>query len=248
VPTENDEDFYLYNNQKYPRVTAVIGSFGNEFLVQWAANECSKHILETVLPVAENRPHEVKHILPRVCQDAKYRYIEIRDSAGDKGSEIHQLIEWRLKGVNIPEHFYEVEHLAKILDNVDKFVNDWGFEPILYENDVGILEPSIELKLKSEKYNYAGTCDAIGTTKSDKVILFDIKTGKSVQKKVEAQLAAYCMAWREMGGAPPDLAFVVHVLPSGTLKEKFILDKPTYEKKFKAFIGGLKFVQEWGNI
>ena len=238
---------YTIGKTVYPRVTTVIGKYGSEYLLNWAVDETVNHIDREITPLAKTKPHEIKYVLPTVLKTAKNRHEIIKRTAGDRGTEIHTLIEKKLKGNKIPKTYDEEEHLQKILKNVDKWVDDWGFTPSTFVDEMGITHKSIELTVRSETYGYAGTVDLIGTTKDNQTILADIKTGKTTRKTMEAQMAAYAMAWTEMGGTRPDLCFVLHVLPSGNLKEKHILDPPAYQKRFDEFLGLLKFYKAFGD-
>lgn len=243
---KTDEGYYNEVGKKLPRVTHVIGQYGAEGLIGWAAHEAGKHVDEIITPLAATRPHMIKYVLKGCIQDAKKKWMKVRDSAGDRGTEIHGLIEMRLKGKKIPSHYLnEEDEFKKILTNVDKWRDMCGFKPIFFKTDLGPMAESIEVVLESKEYGYAGTCDAIGTTDDGKTILFDIKTGKTTKKTMEAQLAAYAHAWVEMGGDEPDECFILHVLKSGNVKEKHHMDKETCRSRFEAFVGLLRFYTEF---
>ena len=240
------EGYYNDSGKKLPRVTNVIGKYDAEGLIHWSSIECGNHIFGVLEPLAKKKPHMIKYILEDTVANGKGKWKLVRNSGGDRGTELHSLIEMRLKGKKIPEDYLkDDDEFKKILTNIDKWREEWGFEPETFKTDLGPLAESIEVMLESKEHGYAGTCDAIGTTKDGRTILFDIKTGKTTKDTIGMQLAAYAHAWVEQGGKEPDLCFVLHVLPSGNLKEKIFLDKEQCHSRFEAFLGLLRCYKEF---
>jgi hypothetical protein len=91
-----------------------------------------------------------------------------------------------------------------------------------------------ERQLVNPADGYGGTTDAIGTSTLG-TILVDFKTSKTIQKKDQYQLAAYATAYGLETGQYPDLCMILHVLPSGNIREKFIMNREQYEQKAEAF-------------
>jgi hypothetical protein len=232
-----------------PSVTTVINFAGGKGLISWAVRECVD-FLEAELKSAE--PYEIPHVLDDLIIMARKRHNVIRDRAGGKGTDIHKAIESRIRGHDIPDlqliNPDGTETLvAKVLNNFDKWQKGCGFEPLaIVDNEVGFQKETVELKLRSKEYGYAGTADLIGKMDNGDVVLADLKTGKSVHKSMKLQLAAYSHAVKEMYEIDPDRCFVLHVLPSGHIKEKLAMDREEYESVLPIFLDLLE-VFKWYN-
>jgi hypothetical protein len=235
-----DKEFYTIRGQETPRVTHVLGVVGNkQHLIQWAANSAVEYIEQTLEPLKKT-PYQIPHILPETLAAAKKRHLIIRDSAGDRGKEIHKLLERKLKGEEVDYKPYEGDKvITKALKQLDSWIAEWGFTPVTYTTAIGAQAPSVEVQVNSDTHHYAGTADAIGRNKDGQLMLVDLKTGKSTHKSMEIQMAAYCVAWGEMTGDYPDLCMVLHTLPSGTIRAKHILTRKEYEKRFELFLHAL---------
>lgn len=106
---------------------------------------------------------------------------EIRDTAGDRGSRIHKVIETFLKHKKVS---YKLEELiSEEVDYVEQF-KKW-FNSL--ENKEII---DIEKFVINKKVGYAGTVDLILKMNGVSYII-DIKTGKSLHTTHKLQLSAY---------------------------------------------------------
>ena len=109
---------------------------------------------------------------------------EVLAQAQALGTEVHKLIEDSNKSENVNE--CSDEAMSRLLQ-YDQFVHDFGLEVI-----------ESEVKLFSDKYMYAGTCDLICKLKKigDGPVLIDFKTGSpTISHKV--QTAAYEYAYKK---------------------------------------------------
>jgi hypothetical protein len=229
-----------------PSVTSVINILGGKNLIGWAVNECVS-FLEAELKSA--KPYEIPHLLDDLIIMARKRHNVVRDTAGSRGTDIHKAVEGRLRGHDIPEYqLIDTDGnptlTAKVLDNFDTWREGCNFVPLTIANDLGVGKETIEVKVRSKKHNYAGTADLMGQTDHLGVVLADLKTGKSVHKSMKLQLAAYAHAIGEAHGIYPDNCFVLHVLPSGHIKEKLKMDRDEYDKQFEIFLDLLN-VYRW---
>lgn len=120
----------------------------------------------------------------------------IKTAAGDKGSKVHQAIEWVMNGIEIRVDTkmmnrstgYEEELTLEECDAILSFIK-WKEEnkPELIAQEVTVF---------SENHNYAGTIDFICKI-GEEVWIIDFKTSKYIWPSMELQLSAYKEAIRE---------------------------------------------------
>ena len=104
-------------------------------------------------------------------------------NAADRGTNIHTATE-----------LYDTGTLATIDPAHEPYLTAWKMFRAAYRLD---FEPrEIELKLVSEKYNFAGTLDRY-KIREGKLWICDIKTGSKVYKTTGLQLAAYEILLKE---------------------------------------------------
>lgn len=237
---------YTIDKVDFPSVTTVIGVVGGKNLISWAVNICCDY-MEAELKSA--KPYEIPHILDDTLTAARKRHNTIRDTAGSSGTSIHRVIEKRILGKDIPEQQLTNPDgtptlASKVLDNFDIWLTEQEFEPLMVKDEKGYDTPTVEQRVWSKENEFAGTSDLIGSVKNGKIILADLKTGRSVHKTMRLQLAAYAFAFQEMHGILPDECLILHVLPSGHIREKLRMDREDMEKHYEIFLHLLK-VYKW---
>jgi len=166
-------------------VTSVLKMWGDPgALVGWAANQA-------VDAIARGESQT----------DARKAHLKIRDAAGDKGKEVHGILE---EAMNI---WIDTGEVQTTIDPVVNAVLEWmkteGYTPIKSEFPVYNLD-----------LWYAGIMDAVVEKNGQRFIL-DFKTSGSLQTKNFYQCGAYSLAIKnmkeeaEVGGA-----IIVHI-PKG---------------------------------
>lgn len=175
---------YKINDVEYPSPTEVLGMLDKPALKQWAVNMAIKFINDKF------EEHEYSDNclddLPEILTNAKYEWKNVSAEAMDIGSEIHNLIEVYIKDGKdaVGEMRPEVENgFLAFLEWEQENIEEW-------------LES--EMTVKSEKYCYAGTLDAIARMKDGKVRVIDFKSSKGFYSGYGKQIAAYKLAVEEM--------------------------------------------------
>jgi hypothetical protein len=226
------------DGRRFPGVTKILGLIGGQGLIHWAANASVDYITKELGYSPDDETfsvpaYEIPLILPDICKSARKRHTIIRDAAGARGREIHSVLEHRLKGEPQSPTILKDKFISSVLKSFDKWMLDTEFST-----------KDSERQLVNPEGQYGGTCDAIGTSTLG-LLLVDFKTSKTIQKKDRYQLAAYAVAYGLETGTYPDLCMILHVLPSGHVKEKFIMDRPAYEQKAEAFNHLIAFYKDY---
>jgi hypothetical protein len=149
-------------------VTSVLKMWGDPgALVNWAANQA-------VDAIARGESKE----------DARKAHLKIRDAAGDKGKEVHGLLETSMN------KWIEEGSVQLALDPIVNAVLMWmdteGYKPVRSEYPVYNLD-----------LWYAGIMDAV-VEKDGKRYILDFKTSGSLQTKNFYQCGAYSLAIKDM--------------------------------------------------
>ena len=122
----------------------------------------------------------------------------IKESAGDRGSRVHNAINDLLQGKKVlwnSIYYSNLDKIQKVLTNDEysyllSFQKFWETEkPFLVEN---------ESVVYSDKYGFAGTIDAV-VLLDGKLTILDWKTSSRIHVTHQMQVAAYAYASHEMG-------------------------------------------------
>ena len=205
-------------------VTSVTGMLPKPFLKFWSTKLAAEWAVENVGTVTNLITSGEKDAAVDLIKKAPDRYTKI---AADRGTAIHDLVEkaniGQATGVIHPDFRPDMEQYEEFLRS---------FEPDFLE---------VEATVWSDTYGYAGTLDGICQI-DDEVLIYDLKTGKSVYSEVALQLAAYKNAdyiinadgtQREIPHI--DGAFVVHLRPEGFRVVPVRIDDDVFEV-FKALL------------
>jgi hypothetical protein len=122
---------------------------------------------------------------------------EILKTRSSFGSTAHKLIEITLKGEQLSENYDSF-----LIDTIKVF-NKW-------RETHELIPQSLEQRLWSEKYKYAGTCDYVGSF-DGKFMIGDWKTSKGIYPEYWLQLSAYVLAFEEQTGLKLDGAFILQI-------------------------------------
>ena len=174
-----------------PSVTTILEAV-NPGLDWWYARMGAEYVLDHQGDTIDRRA------LIKAASEAPEAY---RDSKGVIGDHVHKWIEADLRGDPLPDVPKECE----------SYIRQWQ----AFAGDHEILPRMIEVGVVSASGGYAGRLDGIAEI-DGRLVLLDLKSGKSVRKKVMYQLAAYRYAERTFDGDPVpevDGAVVLHIRP-----------------------------------
>jgi hypothetical protein len=163
---------YLLDGEPVLGVTTILSEgFPMPALKGWAANETAKYAAGHRDELAGLTEVEVYERLRRV-------HWEIRDAAGHRGREVHDLAERYIRG----EEIEVPEPLTGIVDAYVRFVEEWEPRELLLETPVAY-----------RRYPYAGTLDLVADLADGNRWLLDFKTGAKEPRRASyaLQLCGY---------------------------------------------------------
>jgi len=153
--------------EECPSVTNVIGMINKPKLVPWAAKMAADYAVKNWSDLAAIPPYRRMDLI----RNAHERYTSDKGVIGDT---VHSLLEyWALD-----KPFPVEKAVTAQAKQVTEFI--FGTRPEFIENEV---------TLWSRSYGYAGTADFIARI-DGKVLLCDLKTGRSLHDEVGLQLSA----------------------------------------------------------
>jgi hypothetical protein len=174
-PTHHYEDA---NGQRIPGVTTILDKgMPKPALVPWGIKSVAEYAVNNREQLAGLAPTEMLKEL----KGAPYRE---RDAAAKRGTEVHNLAERLVQGLEVTVPAELDRHVAHYCEFLDVF----NPQPILTEVTVYNCE-----------YGYAGTLDLVAEIGGE-VWLLDIKTAKGVYAETAYQLAAYRYATHYVDG------------------------------------------------
>tara|TARA_R110001592_G_scaffold3803_1_gene21707 strand:- start:2558 stop:3328 length:771 start_codon:yes stop_codon:yes gene_type:complete len=162
-----DSRYYRRNGEYYPSITYVLGSYPK-----------GKFFEDWLKKVGYSADHIVRR-------------------AGEEGTQVHEMIEDYLNGVEL--NFLNKLDVPKYAPNIWqmflKFVDWWEeYKPTLIE---------AEVHLFSDKLKVAGTCDLVCKI-DDELWIIDFKTSNHLQTTYDLQTAVYGKCYEECFGVRPD--------------------------------------------
>ena len=156
-----------------PGVTTIINKTKPKNLVGWASEMVAQHSYNL---------WETDSLIP-LMQEGRDSFVawaralpnQQRDKAGERGTSIHAYAEQLAAGkpVDVPPH------LLGPVQNAARFMDDWGYDPVLTEVPVG-----------NRTHWYCGKLDGVGDTHRG-LALIDFKTGGRVWEEAAFQACAY---------------------------------------------------------
>jgi hypothetical protein len=196
-------------------VTTILSVIAKPALIQWAANMAIDYVL--------------KHGLEKE-KEARLAHRKKKEEAGQKGTDIHALIEAEVKNAIKNTNGYFIE----------KWKEQYDSPQILHFIDWAIKEKvkflASEKRVYSEKYWYAGTFDFLCEIKG-KIYLGDTKTSSGIWPEFWYQTSAYQNALQECEPETKiDGHIIVNLTKDGKIKVEYNYD---YELNRKAFMGAL---------
>lgn len=170
--------------------TLIGGGIPKPNLIYWAGKTVAEYVKENPLDVALMRERDGIEGFDMVKELASTPN-KVRDAAGERGSEIHDIAEKLLHGeaVSIPD-----ELRAAVMGYL-RLIEEWDIRPILTETSIG-----------NREHWFAGRLDSVVTIgKLDNcVVLLDWKTSRGVYGETGLQTAAYAKAGFYVTDTDPD--------------------------------------------
>lgn len=242
----------LDHERVYESVTSALSAAqGKPWLAPWSAKLAAQYAVENLDRVLEVIAKDGRGAAVDLIKGAASRS---RDRKADAGSYVHDVIEALILGSDIPlipEHLdgqpvdYDGEQvtigqkwLDGIIDGFLNFVSD--HEPDFEMAEATVVNPAA---------GYAGTLDIVAVLPrlvTDTRVMIDTKTGATLDKRMNAQMAAYrrCTeVWLDkLGNRAPmprvDRAAVLHLRTSYGRGYK-LLDQPADDSAYAWFLDHL---------
>jgi hypothetical protein len=160
-----------------PGVTSILKILDKPALLNWAAGLAANY-------VAQNLPNEpTKEQTKAICEKAKTEWREVRDAAGDVGTQIHKFAENLFRG--IPQALPD----DPLVQNGIKALQEW-----IAANDVQPIE--VERVVFSQACFVAGTKDLLAAV-NGKLSQVDLKSGSGIYPEHMFQTGIYKRCWEE---------------------------------------------------
>lgn len=194
------------------RITSVLDKSGP--LVGWAVNQTLDVCKGAIAPGVEY----AETYLDAVWVAAKRAHVDAKTEAARRGTELHKRLESELKaGLGLSPESWP--------DDSRRWIESFRFN-------------HLERRIYSRRYRYSGTTDAIAEDGlSNKLVLIDWKTGKSLYPEYRLQTAAYVHAFEEEF---PDQKiagrYLVRIAEDGSVEPHYY-PRSTLRKDFQAFLG-----------
>jgi hypothetical protein len=220
-----DEKNHLYtlNGKPLTGATTILGVIAKPSLIQWSATMACDFVKDNLKAMED---------LEKVLKEARVAHRKKKEKAGDIGTAVHKACEDWIKTKKIPTEL-SVEGL-KMFSN---FVA-WS-----ESEEVEFLES--EVRVYSEKYWYAGTCDLVLRINGH-VYIGDIKTSMGIYPEAFYQTSAYQLALNEMGLYPKVKGHVIiNLRKDGKMETQYSED---YAEDKKAFLGALAIYRRQNNV
>lgn len=125
------------NGVKVPSVTSILKALPKDALVNWAGNATAEAALNRWDELGGMKPAE------RLAAMKKARY-EDRDTAANRGTEVHKFAERYIQGEEVPIP----DDIAGHVESYISWVDDWQPTPLF-----------VEATVMSHTHGYAGTTD-----------------------------------------------------------------------------------------
>src|SRR3990167_2143908 len=234
--------FYLVDGESLPSVTHILQVIGKPALINWAANQERTLVTEAAADLYEDLA-KIQTPMPRTAyittlqgrigkMKAHRRELE---KASEIGTQVHHLVEWRLRR----QLGQEIGPEPRVLDDAQ-----WAF--MAWEDwakSVSLKPKFIEQMVYSRVHGYAGTMDLLADVEGVETLI-DFKTGKAIYAEAFLQNVAYQVALSEMGHGQVTHGVVVR-LPKNQNDPQFEIGPvPPVDQLFPTFLA-VKEVWKW---
>lgn len=189
---------YTLDGSPMMGVTSVLGIISKPALISWAANMASDYVFKNLKDIND---------LELVCKEARTAHNKARDKAGDKGTDVHALVEEYIKEC-IAKGGYALPKIGEALKGeIDPMLNE--FITWALKNAVQFLES--EKRIYSEEWFVAGTADFTCIIDNQHFV-GDLKTMKTMWDRTPFfQTAAYMKMLVEQGEEKYDGTIIVNI-------------------------------------
>jgi len=229
-------------DEPLPSVTHILGCIGKPALINWAANQERLLVTETSADLYEDlaklqkpltRTAYVTTLQGRIGKTKAHQQELLK--AGEIGTQVHRLIEWRLR-----------RDLGQVIGPEPKVVDDaqWAF--MAWEDwatSVALKPLFIEQTVFSLTHGYAGTMDLLAEVNGEPTLV-DFKTGKAVYAEAHLQNVAYQVALSEMGHGQPSGGLILRLPKVQTDPDFEAVEVPPVSELFPVFLA-VKEVWRW---
>lgn len=154
-------------------VSQLCGILDKPQLVPWAAKMTAQAVIDTWKPGVAYTATQIEQI----CIEAKGAHRRAKDTAGDLGTRVHQIVGAYIEGQLMPDGVPDLSE-RKSLENFIRVTDGWEWL-------------GSEITLVSEEHRYGGTADGLARLPSGMIVLPDFKTSNSVYPTYSMQCALY---------------------------------------------------------
>lgn len=214
---------YTLDGKPMTGVTTVLNSIiAKPALIQWAADMAIDYLKNHSYPLDRG----LCSYEPIILEEARTAHTKLKEKAGDKGTDIHALVEEYIKRM-ISDMGGNANELNDPIDPMLKTFIRWAVD-----NKVQFLES--EKQVYSEKWWTAGTADFTCIINNQRFV-GDLKTMKQMWDRVPFfQVAGYMKMLVEMGEEKYDGAIIVNISKENKLTEYRSYDFEADIKSFEA--------------
>lgn len=172
-------------------------------LLDWAARKTCEGIY-----LMDDHSYNSGDELYGLLREAKLTWRDLRSSAGDEGTFVHDAFEAGLRGVATDIADAPSDRARAHLLAVDRFI-------AAHQDRIEVLQT--EAVVLSRNYGFAGRFDARVLLDGVPTLL-DLKTSKYVGRSYHVQLAGYKLAIRESGYGDCEQSFLLQTRDDGTYR------------------------------
>ena len=234
---------YTLNGKPLTGCTTILGVIAKPALIQWSANMAVAYIegkKNEINEMFKDGGDEAMDNWEKLLKEAKTAHRRKKEDAGQKGTDVHEIIENLIKqAMQLNEGYLDLfKHDNKQVQN---FI-DWAVN-----NKVQFLES--EKKMYSKVNWVAGTVDFTCIMDGKKYV-GDIKTSSGIYSREPfAQCACYRMMLEEMGEKDFEGSIIINIKKTGVFdEEKDVHFSPYYEDDLKLFLSALSIYRIINNF
>jgi len=221
--------YYELDGKPITGTTKILQVIAKPALINWAAGVAVEYICEHIKELIIGTKEEQDRIL----KEAKFAHRRKKESAGDIGKAVHELVEnWiGLTHLNRPakKKFPELAKLSEKEQAQSKRMAELFYA---WATDDKVKFFDSEHQTFSEKYWFCGTADFLCEI-DGKTYLGDLKTSSGIYPDMWAQCAAYAICEEEQNPGLKISGFqIVNIRKDETIQTKQSFDLVGYKRMF----------------